>query len=149
MKYWTKVTAGLQQAPEAQQIRQEVFVEEQGFLDEFDEVDAQAFHVVLYEDDRAIATGRLFDGPQPRQKMIGRVAVRKSHRRQGQGERVMAALEELAAAQNALEIKLSAQMTAREFYEKLGYAAHGEIYPDQGCPHIAMTKKIQPTVSNA
>ena len=45
---------------EAVRIRKEVFMDEQGFCNEFDEIDKIAFHAVLYEDDRAAATGRMY-----------------------------------------------------------------------------------------
>ena len=45
---------------DAARIRKEVFVEEQGFQKEFDEIDPIALHVVLYRDGEPAATGRLF-----------------------------------------------------------------------------------------
>ena len=45
---------------DAVRIRKEVFMDEQGFCNEFDEIDKIAFHAVLYEDDRAAATGRMY-----------------------------------------------------------------------------------------
>lgn len=38
---------------EAVRIRKEVFMDEQGFCNEFDEIDKTALHAVLYEDDKA------------------------------------------------------------------------------------------------
>ena len=38
---------------DARIIRQEVFVEEQGFHHEFDEIDSRAWHLVLYENGQA------------------------------------------------------------------------------------------------
>ena len=55
-----RCTRGLTENPEAKQIRQTVFVEEQGFHNEFDAMDAEAWHVVLWKDEHAIATGRTF-----------------------------------------------------------------------------------------
>lgn len=43
---------------EARKIREQVFVEEQGFENEFDELDAQVPHAVLFMDGQAVATGR-------------------------------------------------------------------------------------------
>lgn len=47
---------------EATRIRREVFMEEQGFEDEFDDVDGRARHIVAFLDGRATATYRLFAG---------------------------------------------------------------------------------------
>ena len=50
-----------EQLPEdAVRIRKEVFMDEQGFCNEFDEIDKTALHAVLYEDDKAAATGRMY-----------------------------------------------------------------------------------------
>ena len=39
------------------------------------------------------------------------------------------------------EVALAAQVRARGFYEKVGYAACGEPFDEEGCPHILMTKR--------
>ena len=41
-------------------IREKVFMEEQGFCQEFDEIDEIALHGLLYEDETAVATARLY-----------------------------------------------------------------------------------------
>ncbi len=133
---------GLDNLPDARMIRQEVFVEEQGFVREFDETDAAACHVVLLEDGVPAATGRTFPSGETGVYTIGRVAVRKPWRGSGLGRRVIEELEACAQDAGARELVLSAQCQARGFYEKLGYAACGEIYLDEGCPHIAMYKRI-------
>ena len=45
---------------EAKNIRETVFVNEQGFNYEFDDIDDIATHLVLYTDDKAAATCRFF-----------------------------------------------------------------------------------------
>ncbi len=135
-----RIVTGLENAPEAREIRQEVFVNEQGFANEFDRIDETAFHAVVYTDGEASAAGRLFRGRSGWH--IGRVAVRKSFRGRGLGAFVMAALEEKAAQEGAELIRLSAQLQAEGFYEKLGYIAEGEEYLDEHCPHITMTKRL-------
>lgn len=47
---------------ETTRIRREVFMEEQGFEDEFDDVDGRARHIVAFLDGRATAMCRLFAG---------------------------------------------------------------------------------------
>ena len=61
---------------EAKEIRQEVFVQEQGFQNEFDEYEKTATTLVLFLDDIPIATGRLRT-LDPETYKIERVAVRK------------------------------------------------------------------------
>ena len=43
---------------EAKAIREEVFVREQGFDEEFDEEDGKAIHALLFHDGEALAVGR-------------------------------------------------------------------------------------------
>ena len=64
---------------EAFQIRREVFVEEQGFRDEFDEDDKRAVHLVVFEEGRPIGTCRFFKKSEDGAGyLIGRIAVRGS-----------------------------------------------------------------------
>lgn len=53
--------------PEAAAIRQAVFVEEQGFQEEFDAIDRHALHLLLFADGRPVGTLRAFteDGRHP------------------------------------------------------------------------------------
>lgn len=59
--YTIKIAKGLANNADARLIRQQVFVEEQGFVNEFDDIDAKAYHAVIYTGGYPIATGRLFD----------------------------------------------------------------------------------------
>lgn len=140
MNIRVKISKGLKDVPEAMYIRQTVFVDEQGFIDEFDDVDDTAYHVVIFRGEKAVATGRLFfDGESWH---IGRVAVMADCRGQNMGERVMTALENYGREIGVSEITLSAQMQAKGFYEKVGYENLGELHYDQDCPHVTMKKKI-------
>ena len=135
-----RIVCGLENAPDAADIRREVFMDEQGFSREFDDIDNRAFHAVIYCDGKAAAAGRLFEGRSGWH--IGRVAVRKQFRGEGLGALIVRALEEKAVAEGAACIRLSAQVRAQGFYEKLGYTAEGEEYYDEACPHIAMSKRL-------
>lgn len=137
-----KQTLGLDENPEAKKIRQTVFVEEQGFQNEFDEIDPVARHVVAWEDGRPIATGRVFlkDGAKETW-IIGRVAVLPPYRGKGIGALIVHQLEQIALHCGAREWTLSAQLRAKGFYENLGYTAHGNVYQDEFCPHVAMCKR--------
>ena len=56
--YTIKIAKGLANNADARLIRQQVFVEEQGFVNEFDDIDAKAYHAVIYTGGYPIATGR-------------------------------------------------------------------------------------------
>ena len=63
---------------EAKNIRETVFVNEQGFNYEFDDIDDIATHLVLYTDDKAAATCRFFIDKVKDTYLIGRIAVLKT-----------------------------------------------------------------------
>lgn len=136
------LSKGLENNPSAMMIRQKVFVEEQGFRDEFDDTDAAAFHVVFFENGHAAATGRLFGDPAASMH-IGRVAVLKEYRGRSLGSLVITTLEKKACDLGCLTVELSAQTRVRAFYEKLGYTAEGDEYLDESCPHIKMVKILK------
>jgi len=127
----------------AADIRREVFMEEQGFRDEFDSIDPAARHLVLYADDgRAAATCRYFWDKGSACYVIGRVAVRKSCRSKGLGAAVVLAAEREIAAAGGGSIALDAQTHAAGFYKRLGYCAIGEMFYEEHCPHIRMQKEL-------
>ena len=127
--------------PEAVAIRKTVFVEEQGFKDEFDKTDDHAMHLVAYHNDTPIATCRFFKKTGTHTYVIGRIAVIKKYRGQNIGSSLLAAVEKSVAESKGTDIMLHAQLAARSFYEKHGYLPCGEIDSEEGCPHIWMCKQ--------
>lgn len=121
-------------------LRQKVFVEEQGFVNEFDETDSTAYHAAVYENEKCVAVGRLYSDDDYITSHIGRVAVDKEYRKYGFGRIIMQTLEEKAKILGCKKITLSAQCQAQSFYEKNGYIKTGDIYLDEHCPHIEMYK---------
>jgi predicted GNAT family N-acyltransferase len=136
-----RIASTPEQREDAFAVRIAVFVDEQGISreDELDELDASAVHAVGYVEGRAIAAGRLVEGDG--YGKIGRMAVLREHRGSGYGAAILAALETEGASRGLREFRLSAQLSARGFYERLGYAAVGEVYDEVGIPHIAMVKQ--------
>lgn len=130
------------QREDAFRVRIAVFVQEQGIprSEELDEHDATAVHCVAYDGGEPVGAGRLLlmDG----YAKIGRMAVLPSHRGRGLGRAVLDALEAEGAMRGVSHITLSAQLTARGFYERAGYAAAGDVYDEVGIPHVAMEKEL-------
>ena len=122
-------------------IRNTVFVKEQGFTDEFDAEDNRSWHVVVYDGEKAVATGRVFSDSEA-EYHIGRVAVLKEYRSCGIGRIVMNALEQKAKELGAETVRLGAQCQAEGFYKKAGYESIGERFLEQMCPHVTMIKKL-------
>lgn len=140
--YRTITAVGLENLPQAAAIRQEVFVEEQGFHNEFDDIDPIAVHLLVLEGENPVAVGRTFPDETGKIWHLGRICVRKPWRGCHLGRKVMEELEAAAKERGAEKLVLSAQVQAKGFYEKLGYHPYGEEYLDEFCPHIAMEKTI-------
>ena len=126
---------------DAKAIREEVFVKEQGFEDEFDAHDNIAYHAVLYYNNKPVATARTFVNEDV--YVIGRVAVIKSMRNYHLGKKVILAIEEKIKELGGTKVELSAQSRVQGFYKSLGYQTQGEEFLDEGCPHIKMIKSIK------
>ena len=125
---------------EAVDIRNEVFVEEQGFLEEFDTADKTAIHIVGFVNGKGVATARviLVDNKY----FIGRIAVRKAFRGRGYGLIIVKAAEEAIKKIGASLIYIHSQTRAVGFYQKLGYCLAGVSDVEEGCPHELLVKTI-------
>ena len=124
---------------DAKFVREQVFILEQQIpaADEWDAMDEQAIHFVLFDTDQAIATARLLPDHHS-----GRVAVLKSHRGLGVGADLMRKVMDYADQQQHPFLALSAQVYATAFYEQLGFQRYGEEYLDCGIPHMMMHLKL-------
>lgn len=116
----------------ARQVRETVFVEEQGFDPdiEFDEFDQTAWHLVALDDQMPIATGRVYldDG----KFKIGRICVLEPYRGFGVGSAVVQLLLNRALTIGAPGIYVSSQVGVQDFYKKFGFDAVGEPYMPKG-----------------
>lgn len=127
---------------EAKYIRKAVFMEEQGFENEFDDIDEKSCHVVIFTGEKkAAATGRLYKKTSD-VYIIGRVAVLKEFRKFGLGSKVLSSLEETAKNLGAKYIELNSQQRVMLFYETNGYVSTGIESLDEGCKHMLMEKKL-------
>lgn len=118
-------------------VRSTVFIDEQRVPRdlEFDDRDPVCRHVLAFEGDLAIGTGRLdlaYDGK------VGRVAVVATHRRGGVGRAIMERLHEIAREQHQPRLWCHAQLTAVAFYERLGYVPSGPMFLEAGIEHVLM-----------
>jgi predicted GNAT family N-acyltransferase len=124
-------------------VREKVFVEEQGFKNEFDDIDNIAVHIVMFDDNNEpIATCRIFDGEDPKGCILGRLAVIKEYRKNNIGRTMLEEAEKYARSVGKETISLHAQCRVKEFYRKSGFTEYGEIDYDEGCPHIWMKKSV-------
>jgi predicted GNAT family N-acyltransferase len=125
-------------------LRHEVFVVEQGVPEELevDEDDRGAAHLAALSGGNVIGTLRIVR--HGRTVKIGRMAVSASSRKRGIGKDLMEFAAATASRGGAEEILLGAQLTAREFYKRLGYVEEGAVFQDAGIPHVMMRKKLRP-----
>ena len=132
-------------------VRRAVFVKEQGIdeSEEWDDDDARSHHVVLRSKaGLVIGTGRLIPpageaAPNSDQiGKIGRMAVIKSCRSTGVGQRLLTALLDEAKRRQMTHIRISAQLAAKALYERAGFVAEGDVYDEVGIPHQAMVKRL-------
>jgi predicted GNAT family N-acyltransferase len=130
-------------------LRMNVFVEEQRVPvdEELDAYDLTATHFLVREitadsgEDSFVGTARLVDKGGAVGK-IGRVAIHASYRGLGLGAALMRYIHAFAGDRGFSRFDLEAQCYAIPFYEKLGYAAHGDIFLDAGIEHRNMTLNL-------
>ncbi len=124
---------------EIYRLRVAVFVvEQQCVYQDIDEADRSAYHIFLKDEEgiqaylRLLPAGTTFDAVS-----LGRVIAVKRHC--GLGTRIVE--EGIKAAGQifgAKEIKIEAQVYAKELYEKLGFVQTSEEFMEDGIPHVAM-----------
>lgn len=120
-------------------IRLNVFVEGQAvpLHEEVDGKDASSDHYLLWfhEIPVGVARVRYVDD----YAKIERVAILSDYQGQGLGRDIMQfILADLRQHPTLKTIKLSSQVHAIPFYEKLGFTVCSEEYPDAGIPHRDM-----------
>ena len=123
---------------DAKQVRVTVFMQEQGFVDEFDAIDDVATHFVAFDAQQPVATCRVW--PDTDGYHLGRLAVMKDYRGQGLGAFMLKQAEAYVASIGGASISLHAQCRAEAFYRKCGYLPYGEIDYDEGVEHVRMKK---------
>ena len=129
---------------EARLLRTLIFIEEQGFVREFDDLDDAAVHIVAFDGDKPIGTCRYYPRPDG-SYAIGRLAVAREYRGKGVGSALVLEAERRVALLGAKTTVVSAQLRAAGFYRSLGYTEQGSPYPEEHVPHILMVKGIENT----
>ena len=127
---------------DAMLVRKTVFIDEQGFKDEFDETDKTATHLVAYDGNKPIAVCRFFWSDERASYLIGRLAVIKEYRGLQLGAKMIKKSEELIKKKGGKEVWLHSQEQAVEFYKKQGYRVCSEMEYEEFCPHYWMKKDL-------
>lgn len=137
--------------PDAKLVRERVFMEEQGFKDEFDAVDEdeRCIHVTAYDGGELVGCARVFPSElEPNTSteagkwVFGRLAVLPEQRHGGKGSQILGEAERRAKDAGATEMHLHAQCNAMPFYERSGYAAYGPVEYDEHVEHRWMSRQL-------
>ncbi len=123
------------------EIRKKVFINEQKVPKnlEIDGLDEDCLQYLAMDGETPVATCRLRIIENIAK--IERVAVLKNYRGRGIGRDLMQHVIKESVENPAIKrIKLGAQISAAEFYTRLGFEKIGEHYMDAGIEHIDMIK---------
>ncbi len=130
---------------EAIKIREEVFVEEQGFsidIELDDETEEDAIPFLIKVNEKTIGTIRY--RPTSEGYKIERMAILKEYRNQGYGKKAFLYLCDMIAKKyNPCLIYLNAQMDALDFYIKCGFTPSGETFFEGHKEHQKAIKEIK------
>ena len=139
-KHFNDLTA--KELYEILRLRVDVFVVEQKCsYSEVDGKDLDAWHLWFEDEDGIAGYLRLLaPGVSFKEASIGRVIAKK--RRCGIGSKLMqAGIEKMKEIYGDTDIRIEAQVYAREFYERAGFVKVSEEFLDDGIPHIEMLRK--------
>lgn len=123
-------------------IRETVFVLEQGFSEEFDEIDKKSIHLLVKVNNKRAATARIFKSDNSNAKWtIGRFAVLKEYRGIGLGSFLLKKVEEKIKEQVAEQRSFRHKNRQKSFIY-LQAIFLWEIYIMTSMHHIFIWKKI-------
>jgi predicted GNAT family N-acyltransferase len=145
MAYLVRFASTAEDRDAAYLLRRAVFEVEQNVprpLDR-DAHDFNADHVVAFDEKgRCVGTGRVVR-MDARTCQIGRMATDASHRRHGVGAKVLDALEQMARLRGLAEVMVHAQIPAEPFFANRGYVKEGDVFLEEGVPHVRMRKQLR------
>lgn len=119
----------------AKEIRRKVFIDEQGFYHEFDNIDEVSVHIVMFNEyNTPVATCRIFWDSIMNSYILGRIAVVKEYRSKNIGSAMVKEAEKYVQKNKGKSIALHSQCRITTFYQKLGFAEFGDVDDEEGCP---------------
>ena len=119
-------------------IRTEVFTKEQGISIEIDQddYDINSDHVIIYEDNVAVGTGRIINKEDT--WLIGRIAVLKNYRGKHYGDLIVRKLVDYGLKNGYNKIVVHSQVQVLNFYRRIGFVEYGDVYLEAGIQHKSM-----------
>jgi ElaA protein len=122
-------------------LRNEVFVVEQTCVfQDADDKDQYCYHLCGFVSNKLVAYARLVPaGISYSYNSIGRVITSPGHRKEGLGKALMTeAIRQVEKLFGRNSLKIGAQLYLKDFYEGFGFRQCGEMYLEDGIPHIEM-----------
>ena len=123
--------------------RQSIFVVEQkSWYQDADGLDNISLHLLLKDNNflvgylRLIPPGKKYDTPS-----IGRIAIKENLRGNAIGsELVKRGIKKSSETYLTDSVTISAQNYLTKFYQNHGFTIQGEVYDEDGIPHVKMVK---------
>jgi len=122
-------------------LRQDVFIVEQSCIyADLDDVDLNCFHLLMTKNSELIGYSRIIaPGVKYTRSSIGRVIIKPEFR----GNKLAYSLMKKSINCCKIDwkyfgISISAQAHLKNFYFSLGFIQQGEVYDEDGIPHIKM-----------
>jgi len=125
-------------------VRAEVFVVEQTCIyQDLDLKDKKAYHLFCENNGEIVAYLRILDkGVSYPEISIGRVLTRETNRRTGLAREMMQkAISFVEEELSEMQIRISAQLYLKRFYESLGFLITSEVYLEDDIEHIEMVRR--------
>lgn len=120
-------------------LRSEAFVTEQKCIyNDPDSQDRESFHMIGTGNSHMIAYARIFSDEHGTWH-IGRVLVSSAFRSQGISSKLMNECFQFVEEQKGTIIQLSAQAYLEGYYQSFGFKTKGNLYLEDGIPHLNMT----------
>lgn len=114
-------------------LRRQVLCDEIGFSDScrLDDDDKDALHLLCRQDGQAVCTARIVRTAEDTW-LFGRLCAPARQRGKGRGAAAVRQAEE--------KITVKAKYDKEGFYSHMGFSSVGEVYLQEGIPHIDMEK---------
>ena len=123
-------------------LRQRVFVVEQACIyQDVDGKDPIALHLLARDGEELVAYARILPpGARFDVAAIGRVVVAPERRGEGLARRLMIEAIRIAREHHGPRVALSAQAHLEAFYTSVGFVRVGDVYDEDGIPHVDMRR---------
>jgi ElaA protein len=127
------------------QLRNAVFIVEQNCpYQDCDDKDLKSYHLAAWENDIIVAYSRILPPgiSYPIAASIGRVVTSPSSRRKDFGKQLMSkSLENLYLLFGQVPVIIGAQLYLEKFYQSFYFVREGDVYLEDGIPHVTMQKR--------